>query len=177
MKANTVCQKFALELEFTETYQRHLDDDPAIREAYCLRMLMPRLFDPPQPGDCFVGRIHYPAVGFGLEPAAGGSIYYCRADEIRKELDPLAVGEREQVQAMLKFWETESTIDGHLVRALRPETLQATTNHIAEMMGRVSGTLPDFEKLVRLGIPGLREEIKVGRKVNGDLPLYTALDM
>ena len=124
---NIVSQKFALELEFTETYRRHLDDDPAIREAYCLRMLMPHLFDPPQAGDCFVGRIHYLPVGFGLELAAGGSIYYCQAEEVRKGLDSLEVWEREhpegylrQVQAMLKFWETESTIDGHLVRALSP---------------------------------------------------------
>lgn len=28
---------FSIELEFTETYQRHLNDDPAIREAHCLR--------------------------------------------------------------------------------------------------------------------------------------------
>ena len=176
MKANTISQKFALELAFTETYQGHLNDDPAIREAHCLRTLMPPLFDPPQPDDLFVGRMHFPAVGFGLEPAAGGSIYYCKADTIRGEIDSLEAGEREQVRVMLKFWETEATIAGHLIRALPPQTLKATSNPIAEMMGRVAGTLLDFEKLVRLGIPGLRAEIGAGRQDNGDLPLYTALE-
>jgi pyruvate-formate lyase len=168
---------FALELEFTETYQRHLDDDPAIREAHCLRTLMPHLFDSPQADDCFVGRMHYPAVGFSLETASGGAIYYCNTDQISKEFDSLEVDEREKVQAMLKFWETEATIEGHLIRRLSSETLKVTSNHVAEMMGRVAGTLLGFEKLVRLGIPGLRAEIQSARKVNGDLPLYTAMDM
>ncbi|RPI24986.1 MAG: pyruvate formate-lyase [Chloroflexota bacterium] len=168
---------FALELEFTETYRRHLHDDTAIREAHCLRVMMPPLFDPPTPGDLFVGRMHYPAVGFGLELAAGGPIYYCHAGLIQPELASLEPAHREKVQAMLDFWKTEATIDGHLIRLLPPETLQATSNHIAEMGGRLAGSLLDFEKLVRLGIPGLRSEIQSAREINGDLPLYTAMDM
>jgi pyruvate-formate lyase len=168
---------FALELAFTETYKTHLDDDPAIREAHCLRTLMPHLFDSPQADDCFVGRTHYPAVGFGLEDAAGGAIYYCNADKILKEIDSLSIDQQEKVRAMIKFWETEATIEGHLIRRLPSETLKATSNHVAEMMGRVAGTLLGFEKLVRMGIPGLRAEIQSARKVNGDLPLYTAMDM
>lgn len=168
---------FALELAFTETYQRHLHDDPALREAHCLRILMPQLFDPPQPGDLFVGRIHYPALGFGLELASGGPIYYCHAEQILPRLDELQPEERARVQAMLDFWQTEATIEGHLLRRLPEETLKATSNHVAEMGGRLAGTLLDFEKLVRLGIPGLRAEITSARQANGDLPLYQAMDM
>jgi hypothetical protein len=168
---------FSLELAFTETYQRHQHDDPALREAYCLQTLMPPLFDPPQPGDLFVGRIHYPAVGFGLELASGGPIYYCHAEQILPHLDTLEAREQEKVQAMLDFWKTEATIEGQLIPHLPPETLKATSNHIAEMGGRLAGTLLNFEKLVCLGIPGLRAEIQSARKINGDLPLYTAMDM
>src|SRR5512142_2773837 len=124
---------FDLELEFTETYKRHLNDDPAIREAYCLQMLMPHLFDPPQPGDLFVGRIHYLPVGFGLEDAAGGPIYYCNEKLILPEMDSLETGQREKIQEMIDFWKSEETIGGHLIRRLSPELLTATTNHIAEM--------------------------------------------
>jgi len=168
---------FALELAFTETYQRHLKDDPALREAHCLRVLMPPLFDPPQPGDLFVGRMHYPAVGFGLELACGGSIYYCHAEQIQPRLDELQPDERAQVQAMLNFWKDEATIEGHLLRRLPEETRRATSNHVAEMGGRVAGTLLNFEKLVRLGVPGLRAELRKARQVNGNLPLYQAMEM
>jgi len=168
---------FALELAFTETYRRHLTDDPALREAHCLRTLAPTLFDPPQPGDLLVGRTHYPAVGFGLELAAGGPIYYCHADRILPHLDSLTPEDRAAVQSMLDFWQREATIDGHLLRALPAETLEATSNPIAEMGGRLAGTLLNYEKLVRLGIPGLRAEIARARKSNGDLPLYAAMEM
>ena len=170
-------QEFALELAFTETYQHHQADDPALREAHCLRTLMPPLFDSPRPGDLLVGRMHYPAAGFGLELAAGGPIYYCHADRILPQLDSLVPDERAAIQAMLAFWQTEATIDGHLIRALPAETLKATSNHIAEMGGRLAGTLLDFEKLVRLGLPGLRAEIARSRKFNGDLPLYRAMEI
>jgi len=78
---------------------------------------------------------------------------------------------------MIEFWKDEATIAGKLVRRLPPETLQATSNPIAEMMGRLSGTLLNYEKLVWIGLPGLRKEIQAGRRQNGDLPLYTGMQM
>ena len=158
-----VTRAFQLELAFTATYQQHLQDDPALREAYCLQAMMPYLFDAIQPGDLFAGRTHYLPVGFGLELAAGGSIYYCHEDQIRPQMDGLTIEERESVEAMLAFWKKEATIDGHLVHSLAPEVLQATSNHVAEMGGRLAGSLLDFGKLTRLGIPGLRREINAGR--------------
>ena len=78
---------------------------------------------------------------------------------------------------MLAFWKREATIDGHLIQRLPPDVLAATSNHVAEMGGRLAGSLLDFEKLTRIGLPGLRAEIAAGRRRNGDLPLYTAMDM
>ncbi len=176
-KDNSMLHPFNLELEFTDTYKPYLNDDPAIREAHCLRALMPHLFDPLQAGDLFAGRMHYSYVGFGLEDAAGGPIYYCHEHRILPELTALEPGQREKVRAMLDFWKTEATISGHLIRRLSPEVLKATSNHIAEMMGRLAGSLLNFEKLVKIGILGLRAEIVMGRKKNGDLPLYAAMNM
>ncbi len=174
---STIHETLAIELEFTEIYTQHLNDDPALREAHCLNYLMPHLFDPPQPGDLFVGRTHYLPVGFGLEDAAGGPIYYSSAEKILSEFEPLKAYEREKAQAMIQFWDEHATIHGHLIRRLPSETLTATSSHIAERMGRVAGTLLDFEKLGGLGIPGLHAEIANGRRQNGDLPLYTAMDL
>ncbi|HTX90107.1 MAG TPA: pyruvate formate lyase family protein [Anaerolineales bacterium] len=169
-------EKYSVELAFTETYRRHIHDHPAIREARCLQSLMPHLFDPIRPGDLFAGRTHYLPIGFGLEDAAGGPVYYCYEDRIRPELEGLSEKELEPILGMLDFWKTESTIAGKLVSRLPEETRKATTNHIAEMMGRLSGTLLDYEKLTRIGLPGLRAEIAAGRKTNGDLPLYAGMD-
>ncbi|HVM72980.1 MAG TPA: pyruvate formate lyase family protein, partial [Anaerolineales bacterium] len=167
----------AVELEFSETYRQHILDDPALREAHCLRALFPHLFDPIRPGDLFAGRTHYLPVGFGLEDAAGGPVYYCYGERILPGLALLPEEERQPILDMLDFWKTEATIAGKLIARLPAETLKATSNHIAEMMGRLSGTLLDYEKLTRDGLPGLYAEIQGGRDQNGDLPLYTAMEM
>jgi pyruvate-formate lyase len=170
-------EKFSVELSFTETYRQHIQDDPAIREAHCLRAQFEHLFDPIRPEDLFAGRTHYLPVGFGLEDAAGGPVYYCYDSRILPGLDILPQEERQSVLKMLAFWKTDATIAGKLIQRLPAETLEATSNPIAEMMGRLSGTLLNYEKLVRLGLPGLRKEIQAGRKQNGDLPLYTGMEM
>jgi pyruvate-formate lyase len=168
---------FSVEQEFTRNYQQHLNDHPAIREAYCLRTQFEHLFDPIKQGDLFAGRTHYLPVGFGLEDAAGGPVYYCYDARLLPYLESLPVDKQQPVLDIIEFWKNEATIAGKLIRRLPPETLKATSNHIAEMMGRLSGTLLDYEKLVRIGLPGLREEIQAGRKQNGDLPLYRAMEM
>ena len=173
----TLTGKFAVELAFTGTYRQHLHDHPAIREAHCLRAQFAHLFDPIRPGDLFAGRTHYLPVGFGLEDAAGGPAYYCYDSRILPELDFLSEQERHPILDMLAFWKTEATLAGKLITRLPPRIRKATSNHIAEMMGRLSGTLLDYEKLTRIGLPGLSAEIQAGRDQNGDLPLYTAMEM
>jgi len=173
----THTEKFSAELAFTDTYRQHIHEHPAIREAHCLCAQFEHLFDPIRPGDLFAGRTHYLPVGFGLEDAAGGPVYYCYDARILPGLESLPKEERQPILEMIDFWQTEATIAGKLVRRLPPEVLKATSNHIAEMMGRLSGTLLDYEKLNRIGLPGLRSEIQAGRIQNGDLPLYTAMEM
>lgn len=169
-------EKFSVERSFTETYRQHIHDDPAIREAHCLRVQFEQLFDPICPGDLFAGRTHYLPVGFGLEDAAGGPVYYCYDSRILPDLENIPEEERQSILEMLAFWKSESTITGKLIQQLPAETLQATSNHIAEMMGRLSGTLLNYEKLVRIGLAGLREEIQAGKSQNGDLPLYQGME-
>ncbi len=170
-------EEFSIERSFTEIYRQHLNDDPALREAHCLRTQFKHLFDRIRPEDLFAGRIHYLPVGFGLEDAAGGPVYYCFDSRILPDLENLPEEERQPILDMIAFWKNEATIAGKLVQRLPPETLQATSNHVAEMMGRLSGTLLNYEKLVQVGLPGLREEIRAGRRKNGDPPLYTGMEM
>ena len=116
---------FAVELEFTETYRQHILDHPAIREAHCLRAQFAHLFDPIRPGDLFAGRTHYLPVGFGLEDAAGGPIYYCYGDRILPGLSLLPEEERQPILDMLDFWKAEATIAGKLIARLPARDTQS----------------------------------------------------
>jgi pyruvate-formate lyase len=170
------------ELAFTHTYQEHLRDHPAIREAHCLRAQFPALFEPIRMDsarrDLFAGRISYRPVGFGLELASGGPGFYCHEDQICPHLAELDPAERTKVEAMLDFWREEATIAGRLQAKLSPELKAATENRIAEMGGRLAGSVLDFAKLIRIGIPGLREEIAQSQAVNPQASgLYTAMSM
>jgi pyruvate-formate lyase len=173
----THTKAYLVERSFTETYRKYTGDHPAIREAHCLRVQFRDLFDPIQPGDLFAGRTHYLAVGFGLEDAAGGPVYYCHDERILPELEQMSGEERQPILEMLEFWKSEATIAGKLVHSLPEEILNATSNQIADMFGRLSGTLLDYEKLTRVGLPGLRAEIKAARGKNGELPIYKGMEM
>jgi pyruvate-formate lyase len=173
----THADAYKVEKSFTKVFRKHIHDHPAIREAHCVREQFEHIFDPIRPGDLFAGRTHYLPVGFGLEDAAGGPIYYCYDSHILAKLETLPAEEQRQLREMIEFWKTEATISGKLVQQLPPETLKATSNHIAEMLGRLSGTLLDYAKLTKIGLPGLRSEVHAGIERNGDLPLYKGMEM
>ena len=80
---------------------------------------------------------------------------------------------------MLAFWEGETTITGKLLPRLPEDIRSATTNVIAGMFGRLSGAVIDFDKLARIGLPGLRDEVMHGReraeKAGGDVHLFSGM--
>jgi hypothetical protein len=156
-KRNVTMRDLSIELQFTQIYKDHLHDDRAIREAYCLQFLMPRLFDPIQDQDRFAGRIHYLPVGFGLELASGGPGFYCHENEdgdLWNVIEQLSGEERWQAEEMISFWREHATVNGILMASLPLETLQATSNPIAHMGGRLAGALLDFTSWSRWAFQG-----------------------
>lgn len=153
---------FDLELEFTHAYRQNIHEHAAIREARCLQVLFPRVFQELQPGEIFAGCTRYRQIGFGLENASGGPGYYCYAQNLRSEMENSAITEdvRDQLEAAMDLWTTEATIEGKLVASLPEDIKKFTSNEIASMGGRLSGAMMNFEKLIRIGLPGLREEIR-----------------
>ncbi|MFW6189109.1 MAG: pyruvate formate lyase family protein [Planctomycetota bacterium] len=160
----------ARELAFTEAYRRSADDHPAVREAKCLRS--GRLLYPIRRGDLFAGR-HMKAaldedgllVGFGLEHEDSGRIYYCEFERLEAALEALEGPERRRrAEEMLSFWREEDTWTRYR-EALPTEVRKATTdNRLASKGIRLAGVLPDFDKLVRSGVRGLREEAAAHRE-------------
>lgn len=152
---------------FTAVHWENREALPAVREARCLAVQYEYAFLPLLPGDRLAGRIRYPLVGFGTENTSGGSLYYCKRTRIRKRAEEAGLPVPE---ALLSYWEKEVFMDddvpqgevmsdGILIRSIPPEILKDTTNSIANMGGRVAGACMDYDRLVRLGIPGLRKEV------------------
>ena len=157
---------------FTEAYRQHRDAPPALREARCLAVQQARTFLPIESGDRLAGRIRYPLVGFGTENTTGGSLYFCKKTRIR---DRATAAGLPVPEPLLAFWHDEVFLDddqprgsaldnGTLIRRLPPEVLRDTANSIANMGGRVAGACPDYDRLIRRGLPGLRDDVAQAAK-------------
>lgn len=156
--------KFETELLITETYKKYKDDDPAIREAKCLKVQYPAFFTKIQSDDLFAGRIKNTLVG--ITPDEWGSTafgYYCVKDKIRQELNDPEIDEaaKLKVEEMIKFWDSEST--SAKLRAAYPDKMKKylpsdnwmLESGIAFPLYRMTGGNVDWGKLLELGIPGL----------------------
>jgi hypothetical protein len=75
-------ENFSMELEFTRAYRENLHQHVAIREARCLQVLFPKIFQPLRRADRLAGRISVRQIGFGLENASGGPGFYCYAENL-----------------------------------------------------------------------------------------------
>jgi pyruvate-formate lyase len=159
-------ENFDLELDFTKAYRQNIAEHVAIREARSLQVLFPKVFQDIQPGDIFAGRTRYRQIGFGLENATGGPGFYCYEENLRSELANSSVDDvtLQKLEAAIELWSTEATIEGKLIALLPEDVLKFTSNEIASMGGRLSGSMLDYGKLIRIGIPGLRNEIEQARK-------------
>lgn len=170
------------ELEFTETYKKYKHLPPPLREVKCLEKFFEFYFQPIKDEDILAGRIKYPLVGFGTELTTNGSLYYCHSKEILKILEKynFSIEEKEKILEMIEFWKEEKfieyesglgerKIEGKFANSIPIELLQATTNSIADMFPRLAGACINFEKLIKLGIPGLEKEVKKYLNIN---PLY-----
>ncbi|MFO7958930.1 MAG: pyruvate formate lyase family protein [Candidatus Brocadiia bacterium] len=153
------------ELAFTEAYRAASDDHVAIREARCLGL--GRLLKPIREGDLFAGR-HMKAVldpdgllvGFGLEHEDCGRVYYCEFDRLRAAIEELDDPDyRRRCEKMLEFWEREDTQTRYF-EALPDDVRQATRNSLCSKGIRLAGVLMDYDKLIRLGLPGLRKDVR-----------------
>lgn len=178
----TAAGPFEMELQFTQTYRRWRDAHPAIREAHSLRAMFPWVLRPIQETDLFAGRSELGPIGFALEPALGDTGYYCKADEVRQAMATADPGDerRRQVEEMLAFWASENTRAKHDA-ALPDDLRRDTKNAIAGGGPRLAGALPNYDRLLQLGLPGLRAEVTRNRagaaQRGGDPVLFDGLEL
>ena len=159
---------FAAELRFTDTYRRFRDAPIPIREARCLAVQFPEVLCPIEPGDLLAGRIRPRLVGFTPDEWGNTAFgYYHLPEAIDDALRrlPVSSARAARVRRMRAFWDEESTA-AKLRRAYPDELARwlpsdgwMTEPGVAFPLYRITGATPDYGKLVRLGLPGLRAEI------------------
>ncbi len=161
------------EMAFTEAYRRHENEHPFTRELECLRVQTSLMFQPIEAGDWFAGRIDRPLAG--LDPERGDLVecaYYCRFGELETHLEnPRTAPQlRQDMEFLMSFWKGKTTYDR--CRAAFPERLRNglpkdnyySGTEISYPMFGLGGPCLDYEKLVRLGVGGLRNEVAERRR-------------
>lgn len=171
-------------LEFTSVYQKY--KDKAEREIECLRVQLPFILAPIREDDLIAGHMEHTYLGFS--PQHGGIYIYFFHDEwFERELDGvrnyLDANSLKQVEEMASFWRSERTrtkLDHSFFQHFGTKHPYGYTEPGATNAdGRIAGMVIDLDKLIRLGVPGLRKEI-LAKTVPGNTffpALLAALDL
>lgn len=183
-------------VRFTEAYKKYTNAHPAVREVMCVAELYPRLLPPMREGDVFAGSLGEKVNGtlpVTFSPQYIAQIGYVMNIPLLKRLAKEFPERSGEIEDIIDFWKRESTFVKILNEA--PEDVRKylfpsgigldedgylRSRIISCPLGsgfisgsfdsRVAGLMPDFEKLVRLGLPGLKAEInKYAEKIpSGD---------
>jgi len=163
----------SLEFEYTQKYRELSGADISLRELECLRIMLPACAQSVQDGDMFVGRRVYRPLGIapsywdddwnGLDNVS----YYADTARLERVMNrPSQTPENKQaISELIEYWKTENVNAN--VRAAFDETMKREMP--SDLWSRDSGVVfglyrfvssqLDYDKLVRLGFPGLKKEI------------------
>lgn len=183
---------FSMEINFTETYRKYKNDDISIREAMCIKAQFPAILTEIKENDLFAGRVKYGTVGFS--PQFGGFGYFCNEFAIVDAIEKgnITPEQREKIMDMLLFWRKETTtrkieaaftdnMNKVLCREKIAEFPFLYEPEIATPLYRMAGVYIDYEKLMKLGIPGLIAEAEEYRDKaaarGGNVKLYEGMLM
>ena len=141
---------------FTEAHAA--GGDIALRELRCLRAQFPAVFRPIGEDDLFAGYTDDPLVGYRYSWSSelGHIGYFCDAARLTAIANDSALTEtdRARAAALLDYWKERTT------RALwereNPGWERDHVPGLCEIYPRLAEMNLDFDRLLRLGIPGLR---------------------
>ena len=150
-------------------------DDIVMREAACLKAQYPLLACTWQKGDIFAGRKTFPPLCFAPQ-APGGYIYVFNEQAFSKFLErkELSENNREALRRIIPFWQKENTVyvaeKNYSLELWEAMPVKGHNDHpgVAFPLYRLGSAQMDFDKLVRLGVEGLRKEIEEKMKINKD---------
>jgi pyruvate-formate lyase len=182
-------------LAMTQEYKKY--DDKAIREAKCLEKLYPAILDDIEHGDLFAGRRTTKHI-IKFTPQAiypvmeGYSVHIPYMKELMHKYPDMA----DEISAMIDFWKENCTftvdkkywendvelhtymdykLDSVLAELGVESECTASACIVSDRTIRIAGLLIDYDKLVRLGITGLKEEILKFKEINEDKLFFNAM--
>lgn len=170
---------------FTQAYRETAQAPIALREARCLAVAARYLYLPPQKGDLFCGRLAIAPLGFSSEPLLARSVgFYWDPKLLAAMADnpDYTPAQRETVVQITQFWQGEETrrrvrarFPVYMQEAL-PEDIYWEHSEAAFPLYRMVGVCLDYEKLLRLGLPGLLEEVREKGRLAKDKALFTGME-
>jgi pyruvate-formate lyase len=160
----------AFEVAFTRTHRAAVKTfrHPAQIEAACLRAQFPAVLHPIQDEDQLAGRIEMGLVGLGIQHQTGGFGFYVNEEKLVQALEFKAgsAAFREDVHDLLTYWKGRSTTAlalREIPAEIRGAIFSDQWRHLplpASPILRMAGAYVDFDKLVRIGLPGLAQEVR-----------------
>jgi pyruvate-formate lyase len=149
---------------FIDTYRIHENDNILSRECLCTRMRIPYAYAGIEDGDIFAGRYRTLAVGFS--PQENGFGFFLNKDQFQEVYEASDKETQEKLNKYLAYWEIRVS-EWKLRDAFPKDVAQVVGSDrffgepgVGFYLSRIGGTHPDYDKLVRLGIDGLADEIR-----------------
>ncbi|GHV42127.1 putative formate acetyltransferase 3 [Spirochaetia bacterium] len=160
----------SFEIAFTRAFReaKRQFTHPAQIELACLKAQYPAILMPIEDEDVIAGRIQFGLVGYGIQGQTGGTGYYIDEPRVTEALEFQAGSAkyREDLHDLLTFWKARNTYEIALrntpkeIAGIIPTEQWKTQPVPASPIIRMAGAFIDFDKLVRIGIPGLEAEIR-----------------
>ena len=170
---------------FTRAYQETAQAPIALREARCLAVAARYLYLPPQKGDLLCGRLAVAPLGLSSEPLLARSVgFYWDPKLLAAMADSpeYPPAQQEEIAQIARFWQGEETrrrvrarFPVYMQEAL-PEDIYWEHSEAAFPLYRMVGVCLDYEKLLRLGLPGLREEVREKGLLAKDKALFSGME-
>jgi len=176
-------QKIRNAIRFTDIYKAYTGDI-CIREAKCVEFQLQTILHPIDEKDEIAGRVSHGFVGFSSQYGGLYTYYFNERpfldalDQCREVLRPEIVMQAEAVAA---FWKLENTAkkvnDAFIARYGFEPAHDYKTPGLANCDVRIAGTNVDFDKLIRLGLDGLDDDIRRMALGKDEPSFYAALHM
>ncbi|HET6559514.1 MAG TPA: pyruvate formate lyase family protein, partial [Prolixibacteraceae bacterium] len=157
---------------FTDTYRRFDPSDIYLREAACLAVQWRGIVLPIESNDLFAGRSTQTPIGTRAQSAEGYLGYYIHPVALQKLIDSpeISAENKAKLHELKDFWNKENTVTKtkqaftEEMKGAIPSDDYFGESGIAFSLWRMSGIQFDYGKLIKKGIPGLKEEIEGYKK-------------
>lgn len=167
------------ELSFTRAFRENAHMDKSLREARIYEEKLPLQLHPLENGDLLAGRKLPTLVSFELNNASGGALYYLQEEKLEEVLRTADFSDkyRSEVSSMLEYWLNSGYIitglkhhrNNPIYKAMWDEFWRVENNGNGILLkgsGRLVDNVLDYDKLLAVGIEGLREEVALYRNRN-----------